>query len=382
MTVSGSGPSSVRNALITAAVCAPLSLLRSCSMVLALVFGLWATTASGAVASDLDSASRVAVAVWLSAFGVHLDFAGGTWTLLPIGMSALVLWSAHRAGRRGLRDLGATTAGPVVWFLAAFLLLHVAGIALLGWWLTHEGVPLDVGQCALAAGVCSLLIVVALACSRDGALADNLTVPPLLLDVWNIVRRALLMWVGVAMVGLVVALIAQREQVALVSAEFGRGPAVAVGVWVVSAIFAPTQLGWLLSLSAGGSVAVAGSQVSMFADSASPLPPLPVMAAMPTSLPSWSPAFLLLPVLVFALASSRTSLGSTSQRVTATVVVGAAGAAIGTALVLLCGGSIGYPQWGHLGPTWSTVAAIAALAMAGCALGVWQASRSRTEART
>ena len=360
MTVSTSSAGSARNALITAAVCAPLSLLRSCSIVLALVFGLWATTASGAVASDLDTASRVAVAVWLSAFGAHIEFAGGTWTLLPIGISALVLWSAHRAGRRGLRDLRATDKATVTWFLAGYLLLHICGITLLGWWLTHEGVQLEVGQCAVAATVSSLLIVTALAFSGHAGGAYRVTVPPLMRDAWAITRRASLVWLVIAVTYLLAALITEREQVAMVSAEFGRGSAVTVGVAAVSIILAPTVVGWLLTLSAGAAVAVAGSQVSVFADSASPLPPLPVMAAMPTSLPTWSAVLLLVPLLAFALAATRTVLDSTGQRIGAAVLVGLTAAALGAALVVVCGGGIGYPQWGAVGPTWTTPALTAA----------------------
>lgn len=381
MTVVNRDSTSVRNALITAALCAPLSLVRSCSMVLALTFGLWATTANGAVASDLDAASRVGLAVWLAGFGSHLDFAGGSWTLLPIGISAMALWSAHRAGRRGLRDLGAPRRATVVWFLGAFLVLHTSGITLLGWWLAHEAVGINVGQCAIGAAVFSLIIVSALALSDSAGDVFTVRLPAVVVNAWAITRRVFIVWLLAATAVLISALIVQRQQVAVVSAEYGRGAAVAIGIALISLVFAPSVVGWLMSLSAGGAVMFADSRVSVFGDTTSALPPLPVMAAMPTSLPTWSLVLVLVPLGLCALVASRTRLTTVGEQVGTAVFVALISGGLSAAVVFLSSGQIGYPQWAHLGPTWSTAAFTAALAGIGSGLGLWQASRSAAGTR-
>lgn len=381
VTVANSNSTSVRNALITAALCAPLSLVRSCSMVLALIFGLWATTANGAVASDLDTASRVGLAVWLAGFGSHLDFAGGSWTLLPIGISAMALWSAHRAGRRGLRDLGVPRRLTVGWFLGAFLVLHTCGITLLGWWLAHEGVGIRVGQCAIAAAGFTVAVVTALAVSDSAGGVFSVRLPAVVVNAWAITRRVFTVWLLAATAMLLGVLIIQRQQVAVVSAEYGRGAAVAIGVALVSLVLAPSVVGWLMSLSAGGAVSFAESRVSAFGDTASALPPLPVMAAMPTSLPTWSLVLVLGLLALYALVASRTTLSTVGDRVGTAVVIALMSGALGAAIVFLCSGRIGYPQWSLLGPTWSTVAFIALCAGIGSGVGLWQASRSAAGAR-
>lgn len=366
----------MRNALITAAVCAPLSLIRSCSIVLALVFGLWATTASGAVGSDLDAASRVALAAWLAGLGTHIGFAGGTWSLLPLGITAVSLWSAHRAGRRGMRDLSPLDRGAVTWFLIAFVLLHTGGVTLIGWWLSHEGVRVGVGQCAAAAAVFSLSPAIALAVSPRTCGMFPVTLPLPLQKAWVITRRALVALAAIASVALVAALVVERSQVAAVTRDYGQGVAIAAGVTAVSLIMAPTVVGWFIALFAGAPILMAQSEVSVFGDTAAALPPLPVMAAVPTSLPAWSAAALLVPLAVYALTSSRTDTATPRERAVVTALVAVLTAAFGAALTLLCSGSIGYPQWSVLGPDWRAMLFLAAASAAGSALGLGQASRA------
>ena len=145
-------------ALLASVVCIPLSLLRSAALTMVLVLGLWAATAGGDVGSEVSSAARVATAVWLASYGVHVTAVGGTWTLLPLTLDALSAWSCHRAGRRGLRELGKLPRGAARAFFTVFWLGHVAVVSVVAWWLSHSGVTTSPWQAAVASAAGVLLI--------------------------------------------------------------------------------------------------------------------------------------------------------------------------------------------------------------------------------
>ena len=380
------GLSDTRRALLASVVCVPLSLVRSAALTTVLVLGLWSATAGGDVGSDVSTAGRVATAVWLASYGVHITALGGTWSLLPMTLAALSAWSCHRAGRRGLRELGTLPRGAALAFFAVFWLGHVAVVSVAAWWMSHSGVTASPWQAAVACAVGVLLICLWLAARDPRAALITVQVPEVLAAALVTARRTLASLLLVCAAALAISVLAHWGEAAAMAQSYGSGAAVAVGLWVVSALIAPNAAVWGAGFLLGAPVAVHATQtVSVFAGQATKLPPLPLLAAFPQQPPAWAPALLLIPVVLaagFALAATPASVRGVGPLITFGLSTAGIAGVLAAAAAFLSSGALAYQGWPHLGLDWRAAAMAAALTGAGGGLGAWWASRRAAAERT
>lgn len=380
------GLSDTRRALLTALLCLPLSLLRSAALTTGIVLTLWSVTAGGDVGSDVSSASRLAVVVWLASFGVHITALGGMWSLLPLGLVAVTVWSCHRAARRGVRDLGHPGRQPVLIFLGTFCIGHVAVISGITWWVSHEGVHASPRQAAIAVtiGVGIVSAYVALRDVRTSVV--DVSLPPTVTAALLVARRTLLTLIAASSIALVTSMVFHWREATALTQEFGNGTAVTVGMWVVSLWLAPNIAIWGAGFLLGAPVAVHATQtISVFAGSATKMPPLPILAAFPQQPPPWAWVVLLVPVLVsagFASIAAVTIIHKPIQALGFATVCAFAFGVLTSVCAYIASGALGYQGWPRLGLDWRAGAYGAGLCALGSALGAWWASRPAAAART
>jgi len=364
-------PRSVAVAGLVAAVhAAGLGLLA----VTVLVLVGWATAAdSGASAGE---AVRAALQVWLVGQGTPVAVPGGSFSLVPLGLSVLpaVLLQlatarAARAARldslRGAASLTAVVAG--VYAVLSSLLALVAS--------TDDIHPMRV-RAFLATGFLAAL------CGGAGAVRGTGCWPGLLRRVPSACRLAAAGG-GVALVVLLVggALLAAVSLAANAGAAadlMGGLQAGAFGgllLFLLCAVYVPTAVVWAAAYAAGTGFAVgAGTSVTPWEAELGAAPAFPLLAALPgAGGGTTSP----LALLVLALPVTAGILGavfawrhdrSTTERVLtgwrATVGVGAgAGAVAGAAFAFLAAvtsGAAGPARMAEAGPPWWTGLAVAA----------------------
>lgn len=380
------GLSDTRRALLTALLGVPLSLLRSAALTTGIVLTLWSVTAGGDVGSDVSAASRLAVVVWLASFGVHITALGGTWSILPLGLVAVSMWSCHRAARRGIRDLGYPGRQPVLVFLGAFSIGHIAVITGIAWWVSHEGVRIAPVQAALASSTAVLAVSTYVALRDSRTAVIDISLSPIMTAAFSVARRTLLTLVVVSSIALLTSAIIHWREATALTQEFGNGAAVTAGMWVVSLWLAPNAAIWGAGFLFGAPVAVHATQtISVFAGSATKLPPLPILAAFPQQPPAWAWAVLLVPVVVsagFAFVTSTEITQRPSQVIGLAVVCAVLFGALMMALVYLASGGLGYSGWPRLGLDWRAAVYGAGLCALGTAVGSWWASRNTVATRT
>lgn len=303
---------------------------------------------------------------WLAAHHAPVATATTTVTLLPLGLLALPVVLLYLAGRWAVRVTSTTTVPDTVLLVvtatatyAALALLvaeaaavgdaQVPPLAALGWTGLVAGASLTAGA-VRGGGLHEVLLDRVPAPARHAATAAATT------------GAALGVVVGV--VG-VVALVARWSTVAGLTHQVAAGVGDAVGLLLVSLVYLPNLLVWVLSYVAGPGFAIGGgASADPFSAAGGLLPGVPLLGAIPPDAPAAAPLLLLLPVVAGALGTvvlrRRTSLVLVDEVV---AVLGGA-ALVGVVAALLCalaGGSLGSARLAELGPR----PLLAGLALAG-----------------
>ena len=284
-------------------------------VVLLVVAGEAADDRSGAGALQ---AVRAGARVWLAASGTVLQTPTGRFSLVPLGLSALLLVLLWRAGRSVARELSVTTLGGA----AAAALSVVAPCAVL-----TGAVARAAGTGAVQPSPVTALLGGALLASLGagaGALsADGLRHPDVLgpVGLWRAGRRprgarvrrtsaAAITAVAVVLAGGALlggaSLVAHGERSAAI---FGAAPGPLGGgaLLLVGLAYLPTAVVWGACWLVGPGVAVgAGTAVGPFSHELGAVPALPLLAALPSgAAPTWAGALaLLVPLTAGALAGA------------------------------------------------------------------------------
>ncbi len=374
---------------VAAGLGSSLGVLASCMAV-----GLVAWFASDAGShGDTRDAIRVGADAWLLAHGAGLQVDGVTLTAVPLGLTALCLLAAVRAGRWAVRssapeDVAGTVLGGVVlvglYALVALVTALLAatpearpglGRAILGGLLVAVvggGGGLLLASPAtrallgrLPAGVRAVSSGALAALTLMLAAGATLTVVALLLDLGeaaNVLSRLHPDVPGAALYTVVVA--AAAPNAALLGAAYLLGPGFAVGT---GTLVSPT-------------VVVLG-----------PLPAFPLLAALPDpGVPAaWTSALLGVPVLAGLLTGLLVGRRYPTRGYDVGAVRGLASGLVGGGLVagatVLAGGSVGPGRMADVGVVGLDVLAAAALALGGGALvggvlATWRVRRGGTPA--
>ncbi|WP_402372307.1 cell division protein PerM [Isoptericola rhizosphaerae] len=275
---------------------------------LAVVAVLDAPSASGAD-GGLGAGVAVATGLWLLGHGVPLSAAGATLTVVPLGITALALFTLHVAAKRSaVPTLAAWVAGTVTYAAATATLAIVLDVV--GATAATSGAT-DVVVQVGAAVVGGLVvggggIALGMFSAPDGPLLAGLAprMDPYLPDTLRLGMRAavvgvaLLVGLGGLLVGVWVVL--GRETASLVAGGLGASGLGVVLLLLGQAVLVPNLVVWATSWIAGpGFVVGEGGTFSAATTEAAALPAVPLLGVLPGE--SWStPYAAWAPVLVVA----------------------------------------------------------------------------------
>ncbi|NOV96357.1 DUF6350 family protein [Isoptericola halotolerans] len=271
---------------------------------LAVVAVLDAPSASG-VDGGLGAGVAVATGLWLLGHGVPLSAAGTTLTIVPLGITALVLFTLHVAAKRSaVPTLPAWVAGTVT-YAAATTALAIA-LDVVGGTAAARG-AVDVAVQVGAAAVGGLVvggsgIALGMFSAPDGPLLAGLAPRwnPYLPDTFRLGMRAAVVGVGLLMgLGALLAgvwAVLGRDTAAAVAAGLGAGWLGTVLLGLAQAVLMPNLAVWAAAWLAGPGFAVGqDSTFSPTLTESGPLPAVPLLGYLPgeswsTPVAAWAPA--------------------------------------------------------------------------------------------
>lgn len=244
---------------------------------------------------------------WLALHGVPLRIDGVTLSAMPllpvIGVVAVIAAQVRKAtaGRVSVLDLlallGLVLGAPLVLSIVALFMVFDA---------SHVyAVEMPPVALALMCPVIVHLVGFVLGVRRVvwRALAKRCGVPVEAVDAAASAARLSTRLFAAAGVVYVVALALGYDRVSDLLAQYPQlGAGGTVALLLLSVLYLPNAFIAQLALMLGGSFKYGGADVSVFAASNVPYPPLPLFAAIPATMPQWAPVVLVVPVTVLALA--------------------------------------------------------------------------------
>lgn len=336
-----------------------LSVLVGVLLVTGLVMAGWFT----AMAMPLSTALAFAGQLWLSAHGLGAVVGGVSVTLIPLGLTAVLLLvvrmvahlvfrataSEELDGSGSWRAWGLFTVG---YALATALIAIVSGSAPQAGW-------------ALIGGA----VVSALGCgwALFGRLRGQFRLPAALDGLGKAVLAGVGTMTVVAAAVLLIGLLLGAERVSLIEQSLAPD---AVGAWLLVALqllYLPNLLAWTASWTLGAGISVGtGSFVSPILTTAGVLPAIPALGAVPPAGAGgpWSYAWLASGVVVGAVAGWAASALRRYRGGLPLWLARGAGAGLGTAAVvvglgLLSRGDLGVDRLVGLGPIPASLALLA-----------------------
>ena len=362
---------------------------------LVVVIPLTATWIAGGFAEkDLSVLARLAGQIWLVGHGVPLKLTtasgpisasveSGVFNLLPLGLILVPFFLAWRAGRR----LARASYTDQLWqpLSAAAAVYAAAGLAT-GFVCSEPPVsaplvastllPLIPAVAGLIigsrreAGSWSRLVGISAADWIDKTSQDQRWAGSY---VWAVLRSgfvALTAAVSLSALLLAVNIIARWNDIAAVYQGVRAGAVGGAALTLSQIAYMPNLTIWTLAWAGGDGFALGdGSSVSPLSTSVAPVPPIPLLAALPTGSLTWGFAALLIPVVAgvlagwwfvragenhfdewFSLKVRQRWLSLPASTLFLGVVIGTIAAVQAWALFLVSQGSIGIGRLNHLGP--------------------------------
>lgn len=240
--------------------------------------------------------------LWLALNMGTVAGSGEVVAVIPMVPAMIFLWALatriHRAvkERVSIADLGVLAAlafgVPISLTVITWLMLHDASAVL------NVGVPpmTSLSRILLLHAVALLL---GMGPKLWRALARRYRVPEWLIDAAAQALRFLLTYAAVAAVVVAVMIAVNHEIFTAALGGYGDSGAVFALV-LLSVLYLPNVIIWAMGMLVGAPLYFGEASISVFSVHLVPLPPLPVLAAIPTSAPEWAVALLLLPAAVAA----------------------------------------------------------------------------------
>ena len=203
------------------------------------------------------------------------------------------------------------------------------------------------------------------------ALARRVGAPPVIVDTlraaWAFTRD--LLWAALAVY--VVLLVLGHGRVAEIAAAYppyGWSGALALAALTIA--YLPNAAVATLTVLLGGSFNYAGASLSLFDTTAVALPPLPVFAAVPSTVPAWAPVLMLVPAAVavrFIISRSFTLADAALTAAWSAII----GLVLGAYVTRTAG------AYGDIGPRPWMLAALLFAWAAGCGAIAWLVAMAR-----
>ena len=244
---------------------------------------------------------------WLALHGVPLRVDGVTLSAMPllpvVGVVAVVATQVRKAtaGRVSVLDL----LGLLGLVLGVPFLL--SAVALFMVFDASRVYALEMPSAALAL-VCPVIVhlvgfVLGVRRVVWSALAKRCGVPVGAVEAATSAARLCVHLFAAASAVYVVALALGHNRVSELLTQYPQlGVGGAAALLLLSVLYLPNAVMAQLALMLGGSFKYGGADVSVFAASNVPYPPLPLFAAIPATMPQWAPVVLVVPVAVLARA--------------------------------------------------------------------------------
>ncbi|MGH3495398.1 MAG: cell division protein PerM [Sciscionella sp.] len=295
---------------------------------------------------SLGRVLAAAGAGWLVAWHVTLIIRGGNLGVLPLALTAIVVWFVWHAASTAAAKLGPTTRRDALSIVAVISLAHAALgllIALL------FGSALIRVQPAVAFGVCGALagLVAAggvakqagwqdAARSRMGA-ADRVAVRGGALAVSALV--------GVGALTYCLALVLSYSSVLGVLSAAAPGIGSALGMLLLCLGYLPNAVIAALSFAAGPGLSFGAVSLTPLSYNPGALPAVPLLAVLPDHHTAWTPLVFVLPLAAGALVGwyLRAVDESPVRRLRAVALAALCAAVVCLVLAALAGGSLGRP---------------------------------------
>jgi hypothetical protein len=349
---------------VVAGVAAGLwALLVGVALVTCLVMLAWALSPNSA--GDSAAAWRAAGSAWLGAHQVPLGIGDRTVTLLPLGALLLGLLLTRRGGRWAGRLLAGTTPREAVAVVISCALVYGAGGAGVAWLAAGPGTGASPPVAFLGTGAVAL-VGVTWGIAREAELVAR-TRAQVSDSAWRTAVGGLAAVVGLFAAGallVTVSLVRHVGQIAGTMADLDAGPVGELALTVLGALCLPTLDIWAMSVIVGpGFDLGSAGALNAFGGQVETLPALPVLAAVPTTVPVWGPVLMLVPVALGVLAGrirwGRDLPTLTGAAVSSAGLAGVVAVLVG-GLVLLASGSLGGGRLAEVGPRPLPVSAAAA----------------------
>lgn len=237
----------------------------------------WLTAPVGSYGAVVAASTQI----WLAGHGGGLYLGGTRWTLVPYGLTLLLLWLVALVSREVMRRQHAVDGTP-----PPVRLLH-GGLVALGYAAVVGAVGLAAGhpgQGARAFG--GAFVIAALAVRWAGARASGRHPGAR----WSGRGRQLMRALAVGLLTLTVVgsaavvtgLLAHRGQLAVLTNALGGGPLGGLGAIIVQAMYLPTFIVWAVSYTLGAGFELGdGSLVAPSDTHLGLLPGWPITAALP-----------------------------------------------------------------------------------------------------
>lgn len=341
------------------------ALLVGVGIVTILVMLAWAVSPNSA--GDGAAAWRAAGSVWLGAHQVPMLVGDRELTLLPLGALLLGLLLTRRSGRWAGQLLNDPTPAETVGIISACVAVYGAGGAGVAWLSAGDGTRASPVTALMWTGAVAL-VGVTWGVAAQAGLGGRLRA--LLSDAaWRTVVGATAAVIGLFAAGgvlVTISLVRHFGQVTATLADLEAGPVGALALTLLGILSLPTLDIWAMAVLVGPGFTLGPAEgLRAFGGQVESLPALPVLAAIPTAVPGWAPALLLVPVALGWL-SSRIRWGrdlpTLSGALVSAVGVAAVVMAMVTGLAVLASGSLGGGRLAAVGPT--------PLVMGACAAGL------------
>ncbi len=284
-------------ALLAAGWAVALGLL----LVVVVVLVAWSVSVhSDSTASQAFSAAGT---VWVLLHGTPLTVGASSVGVMPLGFVVVPLWLTHRAGRWAGRASGAADLGDAALLVAAASLVYAIVAAIVAGASATPGVavvPLSALGYALAVAMLGFGTGVVRTCGLGAALVAR--VPASAVHVARAGLAAAVTLAGLAAL-LVAASLALHLHDGVGMLRALQPGLVGMGLLtLLGAAYLPVLVVWAGAFLAGPGFAVGeGTAFSPIHVTPGTMPAVPVLAALPPSVPGWAPLLMVLPLLAGAV---------------------------------------------------------------------------------
>ena len=319
--------------------------------------GAWMFTPHDYISSgDLSSTLRLTAMLWAVAHLAPVVTPAGLLSLFPLGLALLPLVLLWRGGRRAAKAADPADFREALILTSGFALAHAIFVLLVGALGSTDSMRIRPLVTAGQAGLIAFVVVGVAVLHQCELLDDVRDVIPAVVRVGvTSAVMSLLALTAASTLVFAAAIVLRRQDIAAVSTSLGSSITAQISLVLLSVLYAPTILGWLMAASTGAGVHVGGGAVlGLGVGAPGALPPFPLLAVLPERVPEWTrvlPLVVVLSVMAGSLlARRRFTARSWRDLLTLSVIVALTFTALLSAVAVVTSGSLGERALADLGP--------------------------------